>query len=327
MKNLCLFLVIFLLFSCKTKTVENSGGIQITLRIQDSKPSAKKYIDETIEVLQKRMEFFCGDNPTVTLDSLNNEIVINLPNQHENKLPIFLELIAIKGKLRILETYNLVDFFPYLEGINNLIVNEDESDYTNEEGLVISKEADQYPLFKLLTPSEFEDMYFQPVLGYCKASDTAKLNALFNTSEALAQTPHDAKFYWSRYATDGKISLYALKIPVSESYIPITSDMIENAEFSHNEMDGNTSVTFRLFEKHHQYWNILTRKNIDKSLTILIDDLVYSSPVVREEMTDGTAQISGHLNKFDGSVLTAILNSGELKNNVSVKKMDVIPLK
>lgn len=353
MNNLYLFLVLLLLVSCKTKTTENSGGIQITLSIENNNKSDSRNIEHTIQVLQSRMEFFCGDHPTVTLDSLKNEIIIKLPNQDKSKLPIFMELISAKGKLRIMETHNLPDFYRYLEAVNTLIVEDTENRFesfhfnhieTDEleqktskdheiiDGLFIPKEEDeeeiqakQYPLLQLITLPY--DLDFQPVIGYCNVSDTAKINALLKMDIVTAQFPFNAVFHWGKFLVEGKISLFAAKTPLNNDYEPITTEMIEYANFSHNAFDESSSVTFKLHGKHYDYWTSLTRKNLFKALAIIIDDVVYSCPIVQGVMTDGYAQITGEFNKIEASVLTAILNSGELKNNLTIKKVDVTPLK
>ena len=57
----------------------------------------------------------------------------------------------------------------------------------------------------------------------------------------------------------------------------------------------------------------VTAKNVKKRLAIILDDNVYSAPVIRERISGGNAQISGNFSMQEAKDLAIVLNAGALK--------------
>ena len=56
----------------------------------------------------------------------------------------------------------------------------------------------------------------------------------------------------------------------------------------------------------------ITRENIGETLAIFLDNSIISSPVIRDEITDGKAQISGGFTPQEAKLLVRDLNYGAL---------------
>ena len=56
----------------------------------------------------------------------------------------------------------------------------------------------------------------------------------------------------------------------------------------------------------------ITKENVDKTVAIYLDNSPISTPVVREEITNGKAEISGNFNPKEAKTLVGRLNSGAL---------------
>ncbi len=56
-----------------------------------------------------------------------------------------------------------------------------------------------------------------------------------------------------------------------------------------------------------------TANNIDRRLAIVLDDIVYSAPVIRDRISGGRAQITGRFTAQEAHELSIVLNTGNLK--------------
>lgn len=68
----------------------------------------------------------------------------------------------------------------------------------------------------------------------------------------------------------------------------------------------------------------ITRENINKTIAIYLDGAPISAPVVREEITGGTAQISGSMTPAEAKELVGRLNSGALPVPISLLSVETI---
>lgn len=92
----------------------------------------------------------------------------------------------------------------------------------------------------------------------------------------------------------------------------LTGRYLQNSslEFNQTTMEPVVSLTFNtegkaLFAK-------ITKENVGKILGIFLDGEPISLPVIREEISDGQAQISGNFNANDAKLLVRNLNYGAL---------------
>ena len=92
----------------------------------------------------------------------------------------------------------------------------------------------------------------------------------------------------------------------------ITGRLLQKAqlEFSQNVSTPTVSLTFN--DEGKELFAKITRENVDKVLAIFLDGEIISSPVIREEIKDGKAQITGSFNPEEAKILVRNLNYGAL---------------
>ena len=97
----------------------------------------------------------------------------------------------------------------------------------------------------------------------------------------------------------------------------ITGDMLTDARVSIGDFnDPYVSITFngpgaRLFEK-------ITGENIGRRLAIVLDDTIYSAPVIQDRIPGGRAQITGRFSTQEASDLAIVLRAGALPAPVKI---------
>ena len=83
---------------------------------------------------------------------------------------------------------------------------------------------------------------------------------------------------------------------------------ISSATVSTNLSSGAPQIDIELSDVGKELFAAVTRENINKRLAIVLDGKVFSAPVIRSEITDGKAQISGSYTEEELRELAAKIN-------------------
>jgi preprotein translocase subunit SecD len=98
----------------------------------------------------------------------------------------------------------------------------------------------------------------------------------------------------------------------------LTGADLKSADVSFDQTTGKPVVVIEFTKEGGEKFADLTRRNIGKPLPILLDEGVVSSPIVQEEITQGSAQISGDFTLDAAKNLAIQLNAGALPVPVSL---------
>jgi SecD/SecF fusion protein len=193
-----------------------------------------------------------------------------------------------------------------------------------------AKFARENPLFAVLTPSVFQtqsggfNLVKGPVVGNARLADTAQVNAYLNMAAVRQALPNDVKLAWGAKPEtvrmqDGTsvqlLNLYALKVPRGGKPM-LDGSAITNAAQDF-DMRGAVEVTMQMNAEGAQIWKVMTGDNIGRAVAIVLDELVYSAPIVQSEISGGRSSITlgtGDINKQiqEADDLANILKAGAL---------------
>jgi preprotein translocase subunit SecD len=90
----------------------------------------------------------------------------------------------------------------------------------------------------------------------------------------------------------------------------LTGEAIKDANFSF--VDGKFAVDLKFTTKGASDFGKITSENVGRLLSIILDGVEYSRPVIREPIRDGNCQISGSFTKEEARTLRFVLRSGAL---------------
>jgi preprotein translocase subunit SecD len=98
---------------------------------------------------------------------------------------------------------------------------------------------------------------------------------------------------------------------VLEDQALMTGDAVADArvDFAQN---GQVEVTLKLSPLGTQTFARITSENVGRQLAIVLDGIVYSSPVIRDAITTGSASISGGFTVDEARQLKVVLKAGAL---------------
>lgn len=177
----------------------------------------------------------------------------------------------------------------------------------------------QNPLFAVLYPNTTRDG--QPgsgsMIGYSHFRDTAKVNTYLNMPQIRSLFPRDVKFYWSGKAykydeTATLFELHAIKITTRDEQAPLDGDVITTARTAFDQTSASAEVNMNMNGEGAKIWARLTRENIGRSIAVVLDEYVYSSPTVQTEIKNGSSVITGDFTIEEAEDLANKLKSGKL---------------
>lgn len=185
------------------------------------------------------------------------------------------------------------------------------------------------PLFAVLTPAyaPARDGGFNlaqgPVVGSARVADTAQVNRYLRMETVRTALPGDVKLAWAAKpevmtGTNGDVevlNLYALRVPPGGKP-KLDGSAIVGADQDF-DMKGSVEVRMQMNAEGAQVWKVMTGDNIGKAVAIVLDELVYSAPIVQSEIAGGRSSITlgtGDLNKQiqEAEDLANILKAGAL---------------
>ncbi|WP_020675625.1 protein translocase subunit SecD [Geopsychrobacter electrodiphilus] len=102
------------------------------------------------------------------------------------------------------------------------------------------------------------------------------------------------------------------------SKIALTGDLLEDANVRIDTRYNEPYVSIDFNTVGAKRFDQLTAANVGKRMAIVLDDTVYSAPVIRERISGGSAQISGSFTSQEATDLAIVLRAGSLPAPVNI---------
>ena len=283
---------------------------------------AKKAIDRGIEIVRNRVDQYGVSEPSIQKLG-GTRIIVELPGvTKESEVRQLLQGTALL-EFKLLKDPEMT--YKVLETIDKALASAggvtDSTESTKHDTTKISTPegektpeqlAKEHPLFSLMgvskqggeaaVPEDFKD----------------KVRRILDRDDVKALIPKDMQFAWSakvHTSQDGQkfFNLYPIKTNPE-----LTGGVIVNA---HATIDPNTSlpiVTMEMNSEGSRDWARITGANVDKRIAIVLDNAVFSAPVVRNKIIGGHSQIEGMDNTDEARLLEIVLKAGALPAPVEI---------
>jgi SecD/SecF fusion protein len=200
----------------------------------------------------------------------------------------------------------------------------DETDSTSVDEIKIDTKEETDPansvLFKLVQMGVYSQDQHNEILFYAQLKDTATVGRMLRDKDVQALLPvSNVKFMWASTPVrfdnpngpaTNQYALHAIKIPENNRAY-INGNDIDRAMQDFDQR-GRIGVSIRMTSKGATKWSTLSNQNVGKTVAICMDDMVVSSPVIREPMNTGTAIITGNFTVDEAKDFAALLNAGSL---------------
>lgn len=325
--------VIFNTIDLKEKINLNSSNREVLAVIKDETQGA---IDNAYNILRTRIDRFGVTQPNIQKLEKAGRVLIELPGVVDPKR--VRKLLQGTANLEFWETYEFSEVGQNLVNADSkskeLIVASASTSTTStevktdEKGLKLLNDIDnkataatsEKSLFTFLRPNQYQR---GPVLGNALSKDTAEVNALLARTQIRSEFPSDIRFMWTVKAipaeeltgVDAKESIYqllAIKSTRPDGRAPLEGDVITSASANASQKGGGYEISMSMNNVGASTWARLTGSNIDKSIAIVLDGMVYSFPTVNDKISGGHSSISGNFTTEEAKDLANILKSGKL---------------
>jgi SecD/SecF fusion protein len=190
---------------------------------------------------------------------------------------------------------------------------EETKDTTNEQ---LSQEefAKKHPFFSiaLINPQS------KSADAYVKEENREKLDMMLNSPAVKKVMPNNVEFLYSAkpvVAQDGS-KMYTLYM-VNKTP-ELTGGVITDAQANIDPQTSAPIVTMQMNSEGAREWARITGSNIGKRIAIVLDNAVYSAPVVQNKIPSGNSQISGMPNMDEAKLIEIVLKAGALPAPVNI---------
>ena len=311
------------------------------------KGEAKSAIDNSYQVVERRVNQFGVAQPNIQKVAGTGRILVELPGVKEPER--VRKLLQGTASLEFWETYNYQELLPYLQELNETIRLQNEALEASETATEVKEEAKaEDSLAAELDKAENEQNASQDylmkanplfsrlqalggnsaLLGIAHYRDTAQINAWIGANRQLF--PGDFVPAWGFKAfEDGGVQpdtyyeLIALKSHVGKGPA-LDGKYISSANVNYNQMTGAPEVSMAMNSKGAIEWENITGENIGRQIAIVMDGQVYSYPNVQSKISGGNSSISGHFTQQDADDLSNVLKSGKLSTPARIVQEQVV---
>ena len=338
------------LFEFKDKGITvNSTNAEVLSVIKEETNSA---IDRSYQILRTRIDRFGVAQPNIQKLENSGRILVELPGIKDPKR--VRKLLQGTAQLEFWETYNFTELYEYFDEANKRIaeinkaneglVEEEVKEENNDEPALLANDSlkaqeealeemrANYPLYNYLTPSYFQNEMGQTFpaqtarVGMALVKDTANINRMLKQAKNVF--PRNVRFAWCvkpNVAADGTeyIDLVALKTS-RENKAALGGEVIVDARQDYDQ-NGRVEVTIQMNSEGAKAWKRLTGENIGRQVAIVLDNYVYSYPVVNDEIPSGRSSISGgDMSVEEAQDLANILKAGKLPAPARILEENVV---
>jgi preprotein translocase subunit SecD len=190
------------------------------------------------------------------------------------------------------------------ESDTNVLSEEDTTKQLTEEEFKI-----KHQWFFLIRPQQYQD---GNVAWFVRESDKPKVQKLLERKDIKELIPNDIEFVWSNkhdFIDQGEkiYQIHALKTEPE-----LTGGVVIDARSNVDPTSNSPVVYMEMNSEGAADWARITGANLNKRIAIVLDNVVYSAPVVRSKITGGNSQIEGMANIQEAKLLEIVLKAGAL---------------
>jgi SecD/SecF fusion protein len=213
--------------------------------------------------------------------------------------------------------------------MDSLFADDIEPESTEDAANINDEEYFQknFPLFYVLHLNPEMTEGKGPIVGTVQKIDMKTVDKYLNMRKVQDVLPRQLKLRWGVKPIDEQESyyqLYALKVTTRNGRAPLEGDVVTDATDEFSQHTNAAEVSMRMNSEGAKKWARLTKENIGRCVAIVLDDQVYSAPVVQSEIPSGQSNISGHFTQEEAKDLANVLKSGKMSAPAHIIQEEVV---
>ncbi|PQJ79328.1 protein translocase subunit SecDF [Polaribacter porphyrae] len=321
------------------KITFNEANITVRETLQEEINSS---IVTTLEVLRSRIDKFGVSSPKIQRIGNSGRIQIELPGAKD--IERVTKLITSKAELQFWEVHTNAEVQNFFFAANAKVAEmlkddsilEKEKDTTKKDDIddLLGEETDSTKVNQKTLQTYLDFPTYQIPQGYtssvvasAKVTDTSTVNKLLKTKEvkALLSTKlRNTKFLWDykpftpkkpenfvgEFNENPRINLYAIK-GNRKNKPNIEGDVIADASQVFDQLN-KPEVSMTMNSSGTKQWSKLTGENIGKYVAIILDDNVYSAPIIKGKLGSMSSISGGSMTVAEAEDIATVLKAGKL---------------
>ncbi len=317
--------------SLRDKIDFNKTNEQVKSTLQEEINSS---INTAFEVLRSRIDKFGVVQPSIQRIGTSGRIQVELPGAKD--IDRVQKLLQSTAELQFWEVYTNADVQNFFFSANAKVAELLKDDSTTEvakdstkadsiddllgESSDSTKVATQKNLFTYLFPNVAQNQQqVTSLVASARVQDTAKVNSFLANKEVKALLPSNlkyVKFLWdyktnpSADGTNEIIGLYAMKSNRNDK-AAIDGDVIADAKQDYDQV-SKPIVSMTMNGIGTKKWSKLTGENIGKHVAIVLDNYVYTAPVINGQLGSNSSISGGSMTVNEAQDIATILKAGKL---------------
>ncbi len=312
-----------------TNTSDADVQKEVSSKVRSAVSDAKR-------IIEQRIDKFGVAQPVVQQIENTGRIIVELPGVQDTER--VKKLLQSTAKLEFWKVdYSTVPFFQNIEAlhaqrtasikqeeINDIVENQNDSVATSS----LEDKANITDSVKLATKNKPLFVSIQAGQSIANVADTVTINQYLKSPEArqaLTGRSRYDRFVWDTKplaSNPDQIQLYALE-GNRQNKATLSGDVVQTANNNRSQY-GQVSVDLQMTTPGAKEWAKVTKANIGNQLAIVLDNQVYSAPVIRGEMNTGNASITGQFSDAEAKDLADILNAGKLPASAKIIQAEVV---
>jgi len=306
--------------------------------VKKLRDESDKAVDRAIEIVRNRVDQYGVSEPSIQKQGARR-IIVELPGvSKEDEVrqllqgTALLEFKLMKDPDIIYKTMEAVDKYLASQGFTDTASSRVSKDTAKQQVDALSaltqtdstksilpgeknpeQFAKEHPFFSLVRPNQKGTGE-----GYASENDRAKVDRILNRPDVQKLLPSDMEFYWMSKPsfTSEAVKFYGLmglkKTP------ELTGGVIVDARATIDPNFNQPIVTMNMNSEGARDWARITGANVNKRMAIVLDNAVFSAPVIRGKITGGRSEIEGMENIDEARLLEIVLKAGALPAPVDI---------
>ena len=321
----------------------NKTNEQVKSTLQEEINSS---INTAFEVLRSRIDKFGVVQPNIQRIGTSGRIQVELPGAKD--IERVGKLLQSTAELQFWEVYTNAEIQNYLFAANAKVAELLKDDSSTEqakdstktdsiddllgESTDSTKVENQKNLFTYLFPNVAQNQQqMSSLVAQSRVQDTAKVNSLLANKEVRALLPNNLKYvkflwdYKAQPSADGTnqiIGLYAIKSNRNDK-AAIDGDVIADATQDYDQL-SKPIVSMTMNGIGTKKWSKLTGENIGKFVAIVLDNYVYTAPVINGQLGSNSSISGGSMTVNEAQDIATVLKAGKLPAPARMIQSEVV---
>ncbi|PUB34752.1 SecD/SecF fusion protein [Elizabethkingia sp. YR214] len=297
-------------------TQKLSDQIKFNTPDDEVKKIISKKIDASVgsafEVIRTRIDKLGVTQPNVQRVPGTGRILVEMPGIKD--IDRVKKLLQTSARLQFWEVQTAGEIAPYFQQLTSVVM-------TKGDSIGINKNMN------LINTLDMQNGARQNGVGNVKLSDTATVNKLLNSAQAIKARPANlrfTKFMWAAKPesnTPDNLTLYAIR-GTANNKAPLDG-AVKDARVNYDQI-GRIEIGMQMDSDGTKVWKTLTEKNIGRPIAVTLDDNVYTAPNVNTAIPNGQSVITGNFSQDEAKDLVDVLNSGKLPATAKIVQADVV---